>query len=453
MNRQFSDFRHLNYYQVIVYALIIPLVLISYLVSYVDILVIMPYVFVAILIFIVVSNYYSGLYLNSTYSLFIIAFSLFIGGRFFAYLFNYNIKLYEMDFFVYYNLESLDALKLMTYLVIGIISLDLGYKVARLSNKVFPDIKINHEWMRNFSIFSLCLAPLFMIETVFQIRDAISGGYLSSKLWQTKAYSFPLSSLAQTIFGICFGYSMAFGYKRKVFIAIFIFGVIGSLLVGARGPIITALLLYLWIKGNNGQKRINVLKLFSLGLIVVVSVSYFIQMYSFRTNEEKFEFDFFIFLADFLYNQGISVMVFDVSMKVTDYPILAYFQSLFPGASALASLIFPVEYYMTGFQHYMARELDPDLFSLGFGLDWTLFSDFYVFGGEIILGFAIVGFLFGYLLSVLQNSSHLEFWSILLFALFTRIMFLPRSSLSVIFPFIFYFFIFVFLFPRLRIFK
>ncbi|MCS0097224.1 O-antigen polysaccharide polymerase Wzy family protein, partial [Vibrio cholerae] len=326
---------------------------------------------------------------------------------------------------------------LMTYLVIGIISLDLGYKVARLSNKVFPDIKINHEWMRNFSIFSLCLAPLFMIETVFQIRDAISGGYLSSKLWQTKAYSFPLSSLAQTIFGICFGYSMAFGYKRKVFIAIFIFGVIGSLLVGARGPIITALLLYLWIKGNNGQKRINVLKLFSLGLIVVVSVSYFIQMYSFRTNEEKFEFDFFIFLADFLYNQGISVMVFDVSMKVTDYPILAYFQSLFPGASALASLIFPVEYYMTGFQHYMARELDPDLFSLGFGLDWTLFSDFYVFGGESILGFAIVGFLFGYLLSVLQNSSHLEFWSILLFALFTRIMFLPRSSLSVIFPFIF----------------
>ncbi|GKQ75956.1 hypothetical protein KAM447_24640 [Aeromonas caviae] len=450
MNSQPSYFRHLLFYQLIVYILVLPIFLISYLISYVDILWAMPYIFVAVLIFILVGNYYSGLYLNSTYSLFIIAFSLFIGGRFFAYLFNDRLNLYEMDFFAYYNLKPIDALNLMTYLVTGIISLDLGYKVARISNKAFPDIGINHQWMRKLSIFSLFLAPLFMIETVLQVRDAISGGYLSSKLWQTQSYSFPLSSLAQTIFGICFGYSMVFGFKRTIFIVIFIFGVIGSLLVGARGPIMTALLLYIWIKGSNGQKRVSLFKVFSIGLIVMVSVSYFIQMYSFRSNEEDFESDIFMFLADFLYDQGISVMVFDVSMKVTDYPILAYFQSFIPGSSALASLMFPVEYYMTGFQHYMARELDPDLFSLGFGLDWTLFSDFYVFGGENILGFSIIGFLFGYSLSVLQNSSKLDFWIILLFSLFTRIMFLPRSSVSVIFPFICYFFIFVFLFPRLR---
>ncbi|MDA6078111.1 hypothetical protein O0544_23540 [Edwardsiella anguillarum] len=92
----------------------------------------------------------------------------------------------------------------------------------------------------------------------------------------------------------------------------------------------------------------------------------------------------------------------------------------------------------------MAKTLDESLFARGFGLDWTLMSDFYVFGGRNILGFSFLAFSFGLLLSTLQNASKNLFWLVLLTAIFTRLVFLPRSSLVIISPFCFYFLFFVF---------
>lgn len=450
MSPNLSINRFFYSYQVVIYILVIPLLIAAYVFEYTPSLQFLPYMFVSLIFFILLGNHFSGLYLNSTYSLFLISFSTFIGGRFFAYIFDNSLPLFDMHFFVSYISSESEALQLMTYLIVGVCFLDLGFKLARITNHSFGAVNIDHSWMKKLCILSLLLSPLFSFEMLMNIKDAITGGYLSSKLWQTKSYSFPLSSLAQTLFGISFGYAMLFNYQRKLFMAIFISSVLGSLVIGARGPVISALLLYLWATGKNGTRKLNVIKIGLIGLTIMISVSYFIQLYSFRSNGEDFESDLAKFLVDFVYEQGISVMVFDVSMKVSNYPWLAYFQTFLPGSSALASIFIPVEYYMTGFQHYMARELDPILFSAGYGLDWTLFSDFFVIGGENIIGFSLGAFAFGYFLSVLQNSTTNYFWLILLYSLFTRLMFLPRSSLSTIVPFLIYFFVFVFVIPRIR---
>ncbi|MFA0062719.1 O-antigen polysaccharide polymerase Wzy [Vibrio breoganii] len=441
---------YIIWFQIIFYFLVIPCAVCVYVFEYTPAVEVMPYCFVFILVYALSTNYFIGLHLNSTYSLFLVSFGVFIGGRYFAYLLDNSLLLFDMHFFISYNLNNIEAIELMSYLILGVCFLDIGYKSAMLSGKTFSNISIDHDWMRKFCILSLLLSPIFIVEMLMSLKGALSGGYLTSKLYQAQSYNFPLSSLAQTIFGIAFGYSMVFNYRKKVFIAILIYVMLSSLLIGARGPIITGMFLYIWMKGKNGEQKVGVIKILSLGLLAIVAISYFIQMYSFRANGEGFDIELGNYITHFIYEQGISVMVFDVSMKVDDYPILAYFQTFIPGASALASIFFPVEYYMTGFQHYMARALDPDLFNAGFGLDWTLFSDFYVFGGENLLGFCIVAFGFGALLAFLQNSTIHGFWLVLLFSLFTRLMFLPRSSLSTIFPFVIYFCVFVVLIPRLR---
>lgn len=442
---------YLIWFQFIIYILLSLCTFSAYLFSYTDATVILPFMFVGLILFIICLNALSGIYLNSLYSLFLVSLLLFFGGRFFSIFLGNQKFTYELDFFVYYQSDQLAILKLGCYLVLGIIFLDLGYRTISLKRVTLPPIPVYHNWSKVFCLIALLMSPIFIIELIFSAKDAFVGGYLSSKEWQTQSYNFPLSSLAQTLFGIAFGYSIVCGKYKKVYLFIYFFIAAVSALIGARGPFMIAMLFALWMHGDFGNKKINVIKLASVSLVAIVGISYFIQIYSYRSNGLEFETDLIAFLSDFFYDQGVSMMVFDVSMQVTDYPWLSYFQSFFPGSSAIAALFVDVEYYMSGFQHYMAKSLNPELFSYGYGLDWTLFSDFYVFGGENLLGYCIMAYIFGCSFSLLNNSRNIEFWLILTCSIFSRLIFLPRSSFSILFPFIIYYLFFLYLMPRLKL--
>ena len=405
-----------------------------------------PYVVVFLISTILVTNHFSGIYYTSTYSLFLSSFSLFICGRFFAYILNHDLSLYNMIFFENYTLDSLGSLKLITYLILGVCFLDLGYKLSFHKRISFITIGLNHNWMRKLCLFTLIVSPVMLLDMVGNIGSAMHHHYLSTKLWQTRNYSFPMVSLIQTLFYIGFGYSMAFSYKKVWFISILLFMVISSLFIGARGPIATMILFVIWFFGKNGTVKFSFKRTIAIAVTLLLSIfllTLFIKFFSFRSIYKKEDIALLSLLAKFLYEQGISLMVFDLSMKVENYPVLAYLQTIFPGASAIASLFGPVPVYSTGFAHALAHSLNPKLFSQGLGTDWTLFSDFYVFGGKSLTGFSIIAFLFGMGMSTLQNSTNKDFWYVLLVALFMRLMFLPRSTLSSIIPFTIYFFIFV----------
>lgn len=446
MSRDIS--RVFVFYQILISIGVLILVLLSYSIDYLPLLDVYPYVFLIFMMFLLIWNNFSGIYFSSTYSIFLVTFSLFMGGRLIAGVLQPSLNIYDMDFFVTYTLTPQAALVLMTYMMAGVIFIDLGYKISLLSNYHFPILKIKHLYAEKLAVVALLLSPIWVIKLLLNVKEALAGGYLASKTWQTASYTFPLSSLAETIFALSFGYSMVCNFKKTYFLILFLFMVISSTLIGARGPILSALCLYIWWIGKNGTKKVNIGLILILLFSMIFAVSLFNQLYSFRSTGQSLSPDFII---KFFYSQGISLMVFDVSMKIDNYPILAYFQSIFPGASAVASLFTDVDYAMTGFQHYLAKTLDPKLFMQGYGLDWTLLSDFYVFGGENIIGFSICALLFGFFLSTLQNSSKCEFWYVFLFSVMTRLVFLPRSSLSIIFPFLFYFMFLYWLLPRLKV--
>ncbi|AGH73262.1 O-antigen polysaccharide polymerase Wzy [Edwardsiella piscicida] len=401
---------------------------------------------------ILLCNFICKLYINSTYSLFLVTFSLFICGRFFIVFIENGVNIFSLSFFANYTLNDYDSVTLILYVLIFLFSMDLGYKLALFGNLTLNPISVDKKWMEYFCIGALLLSPLFLFEMFFTVLDAAHSGYLESKLWQNKAYSFPLSSLAQTIFSIGFSYSLVVGYRRKLFLTIYILMIIASTVIGARGPLLMGLFLLIWLVGKNGTRNLGVFRFLTISLLAVILLSFFIQIVSYRGSGSFSDFSLGSFLSKFLFSQGVSLMVFDISTKVENYPILSYFQTVFPGASAIASMFIHVEYYMTGFQHYMAKTLNESLFSRGFGLDWTLMSDFYVFGGRNIFGFTFLSFFFGVIFCALQNSSKNLFWLIFLTGIFTRLMFLPRSSLSTILPFCFYFVFFVVIIPKLRLF-
>ncbi|WP_392398399.1 O-antigen polysaccharide polymerase Wzy [Edwardsiella piscicida] len=439
------------FFQLIIYVLMIPVLFFLFFQHDGSELRLLELALPLFIICIFISNFVCKIYINSTYCLFLIAFSLFICGRFFIAFIGGDVNVFSMNFFVNYTLNDYDAVTLTLYIFVFLCSMDFGYKIAFFSNLSFKPIALDDQWMRRLCNVALLLSPLFLIELMSTVLDAIRGGYLASKLWQDKAYSLPLSSLAQTIFAIGFSYAIVVGYRKKWFVGIYITTIICSTVIGARGPLLVSLLLLVWLIGRNGAKNLGVLRFLTISLISVILLSAFIQIMSYRGSGSFSDFSLVKFLSTFLFNQGVSLMVFDLSTKVSNYPILSYFQTIFPGASAITSIFIPVEYYMTGFQHYMAKTLDESLFARGFGLDWTLISDFYVFGGRNILGFSLLAFSFGLLLSTLQNASKNLFWLVLLTAIFTRLVFLPRSSLVIISPFCFYFLFFVFLMPKIKL--
>ncbi|EMF0715998.1 O-antigen polysaccharide polymerase Wzy [Citrobacter freundii] len=437
--------------QILFYLLFIPVLWFMYLQDLTGSLYLFEFMVIVLLCSIFIFNYMCGIYINSLYSLFLITFTLFICGRVISHILSHSVNAYSLDFFALYTLNEKDAIKLLIYVLLFLCALDLGYKFSFSKKITLPACELNEDWCKKFCMFALMLSPIYLFELTLSAKEAFTGGYLSSKLWQAQGYSFPLSSLAQTFFNIGLAYAIATGFKRKLYIAIYIYIILCATLIGARGPIVSGFLFLIWLWGGGGKRDIGIIKLGLLGVGVIFCVSFFIQMFSFRADGNNFDVSLMKFISDFLYNQGISLMVFDASTKVTDYPVLAYFQNFIPGISAIASLFYPVDYVSSGFQYYMSNILDPILFSQGFGLDWTLLSDLYVFGGQNIIGYTLLAFLFGFLMSSLQNSTTKIFWYVFTVAIFTRLIFLPRSTFSSLFPFCMYFFILIYFLPRFKI--
>ncbi|MBF9001173.1 O-antigen polysaccharide polymerase Wzy [Vibrio nitrifigilis] len=448
-----SRVAYINKFQILINLLIILFALINYNYDFVSNIGLMPYLIVLLIFSLFFSNYKSDINITSAYSFFIFSVSIFILGRFFSYVFSPDEKLYEMSFFVKYKLNDEGALKLTTYVVTAIAFLDIGYRLGKLKNYNFRKIEIDHLWMKKLCKLCLISSPIILYDVISNVFLACESDYLSTKLWQVGDYSIHIDSLIKTIFYICFSYSVTFGYKRKTFIVIFIFMTFSSLYIGARGPIATAALFLIWMLFDCGKSKINCKKLFFTSVFfvfILIFIILFIKYFSARAIYSDSTQSLLTLASGFFYQQGLSLMVFDLSMKIEHYPILAYIQSFIPGSSAIMSLFHPVEYYETSFSHALAHQLNPQLFNSGFGTDWTLFSDFYVFGGMNLVGFCVVALGFGALFSILQNSSEKSsFWYLLLVALFMRLIFLPRSTLTSIIPFSIYLYLFVIVFPKI----
>ena len=109
--------------------------------------------------------------------------------------------------------------------------------------------------------------------------------------------------------------------RFKVIIIFFIFVQLLTIISGSRGSFVSVILLSGWLflrEKRFSLKSIFLLTMFAISLVIFVNM---LLSFSSRSSEEGSVLEI---ITNNLNNQGISLMVFDLSTRTQDYPFLHF---------------------------------------------------------------------------------------------------------------------------------
>lgn len=405
-------------------------------------------VFIGYVFFVYIFRYINKVNLVEIYSLFFVTTLMFMGGRFFAILLGYNLNpLFELDFFTYRLLNDKEKSILMFLLFLGLSSLEVGYYFSRLLFKPVDQrgsIKeLNSSLFLIFMIFMVFLYVLY--ETYTNINTVVSGGYLALFAdSQNSGYSYNFLNNIQTLMYALIGIVCIQKNKKIKNIYFLILGgyFLGIIFTGSRGSFVCFLLFLMWYFNDFGVKRVNLLKVFTIFLIIFLGLNTVYYMFTLRemSGDANDGLSFYQKLLQFLYDQGVSLFVFNESLYLSNYPIHQYFQNFFPGSTFVASLLNGgIQPENKSFVTYLNSQLNSQLFELGFGLGWAFFADAYRYSFNIIYLYCMFIILFSIFLNWLQLNVHKNRLVLVVSSsILIHVFFLPRGSLNTVFPLIFY---------------
>lgn len=368
---------------------------------------------------------------------------LFIGGRFWAELFDESHYLWKGTFFYDYNVDYNRQKTLLTFILAFSYMLYWGYKIGynkRVQESItvlseVSQIKMNGILKTSFYI----LGPLSLFTSTGALIEALQGGYLTLYESQNSEFSGG-AGLLNTLQLVFFGLSWTYGDSniKRNYMILYIINAFILIIIGTRGTFGALLLFLLWLYYK--RTNANVLKILSYG---VLSLSVLLVVFHFSIRAENMGNNndgLNTIVSNFFYDQGISLMVFDSSRDL-DYPWIPYFNSFIPGSATIYRLVsgdtFPS--YEATFAAYVSHTLNPSLFENGNGLGWTFLGDLYLFSGKNIILFTILSGLFGYLWGRVEKKSYyLPIYRIILFATFLKLLVLPRAGLNTFFTVIVY---------------
>ena len=383
--------------------------------------------------------------LIGVYSLFYLTTVLFMCGRFLSLFLGYDERpIFELDFFTYHLLSDYEKTHLMYYLLIGLISMELGLYISRVFFK-----QVGGE----FKPLNIKLWPILLVLSiivVFQTEDlvtrlmlAASGGYLELfKESQNSSYSFNFMGIVTSLMMGSVGVFCVLKQKKITTIFIFFLAIyfLIAMISGSRGGFICFLLFLLWYLNDFGTKKINTIKLGFYFLSILLFLNTVFYMITFRSVDEVGDSSFFSKIGGFFYDQGVTLLVFNESMYLTGYPINQYFQNFIPGSTFFYSLLFgPITLENKTFVTYLNYNLNPEMFSAGFGLGWAFFADAYRYSFGVIFIYIAFITLFCVFLNWLQmNIFRSTLITVITTSIIIHILFLPRNTLATVFPLIFY---------------
>lgn len=393
-------------------------------------------------------RYACNISLATIFSLFYMTSILFLGGRFLAIFLGFSGSLFEVDFFGSRFLGVHEASNLMFYLFSGFISLEIGLYLSLLILKRNVGQPIELKLNKFILYLFLVIFAAYAFYSVQQgLLSVMSGGYLALYGEQGGDYGFDITSIIKTLFTASVGAFLVQDDKRVRNILLGILGVyyFGQFIMGLRGGFICYLLLLFWYNADYGLKKVNVVKVLTLMVGIFVFLTAIFNLVSFRgevgseTLSDK--------VLGLLYTQGVTLMVFNDSMNVGNYPIVPYFQNFIPGVSFIfSSLGYGVNTYDVNFGQFLSYTLDPVLFKMGYGLGWSLFSDAHVYSFGNIVWFSVFIVLFSIFINYLQNNVNKNvFFKVIMTSSVIPLCFLPRAGLNSVFPLMFYTAIFLFI--------
>lgn len=376
--------------------------------------------------------------------LFQLTYSLFIGGRFFSYLLDVesNYDIFQPSFFFEYYVDLDRKLETYSYALYFVIFSVLGYSLTRNNCRIRPilNIEINDDLKRRIENIGKILFPFFCVyllyDTISMYRVAVGGGgYTSLYADQVNDYSSFGGSFIPNLILFFFAYSFTYSNRKMQYgyLMLYLLNSMIRLMIGTRGGIGALFLLIIWIYSFTHKislKKLCFFVFFSLFLLL------YLFSFSVRTADAGTSFTFSALLeliSNFIYSNGGTLMVFDVSRLIDDYPIVAYFQTFIPGSTFVGGLLgnslAPQD---CSFAAHMCYELNPALFLSGFGLGWSILCDIYLFSYNSLLLYILLSLGIGILVGLLESfSERYRLYKYITFYIFTTVMLIPRGGLLV----------------------
>lgn len=417
------------------------------------------FLYIAVLLLSIISIWFYSHNKIGIFIMFMLSFSVFIGGRFIANVLGYEGDVFSPTSFYDYSVGYLRKRDLFLYVIAFVVFSTLGYCLY-ICRMIKPMIVLSSSAIFSLKIrrVSSLLFPLFCIlilkHAYSTLVVALSGGYLSLFMDQVEEYS-PGGKFMDVIIYFFLSISIVFGdvSLKKKYLVLFFVNSLVDLFIGTRTAMASLFLFLIWIYSLEHKVNIKKLIVYSfLSLIILLYLfSYSIRVEEFDLSSYSFT-DVFDTVVFFFYQNGVSLMVFDASRLIDSYPAIAYFQTFIPGATWFWGLfgnsMLPQD---ISFSYHLCHELNPSLFNEGFGLGWTVLSDLYLLScqGNPIL-FVILSLLVGVMLALLDNlSAKYSFYLFISVFIFMKCMILPRSSLAAVIPLFCYGYVLYFVMKQL----
>ena len=374
---------------------------------------------------------------------YLLGFSLFIGGRFIANIFGVD-ETFCFEFGYAYCLSYTEKFRTVLLVNLSLIFFCFGY----LNNAVVKKIKFINDLKGDYKNNNLIKPKFFLIlilalfsggyvffNTILSVQKSISGGYLSLYQGQIEAYTSPILLMITLFFNalvaLFFAYKDSINKKTYYLILILFFSnLFLSVLAGGRAGFFTALLMLLWL--YLGKNKISLIKILFLPFIlfIMMSVNKIASLSGARLAEttntlyEKI-------IIDIFYGQGITMMVFSLGSMRNDYPFLAYLKTIIPGSQIIASLFSDIYQYEISFSQYLMYKISPNAFYEGYGLGWSLLGDFYAFSFGFIIIFIIYNYIWGKIIFLISSLIDKNiFYNGLYFCFLSYLFIINRSSIS-----------------------
>ncbi|MCO8074283.1 oligosaccharide repeat unit polymerase [Acinetobacter lwoffii] len=391
-------------------------------------------------------------------SIYLVGFLLFICGRFIYNIF-FPDNAFCIEFGFVYCLDNNEKIKSAILINLSLIFFTYGF----LNNK-YNKIKKNtvfFEANKNTLLIISCIGlffGLFSLNNSYKlILSAINNGYLSIYSEQDGIYSTPISLIVFTFFvailaiQYCFKnkyYFCLIFYRLSLFIYLVI--MISSIFQGSRSSFISGLIFILWIYLDNKKINLKNIMFGSLILFFMFFANDLASLSGARDASSNKQDIFNIILEDMLYNQGITMMVFNMGVLNNEFPFLAYLKVILPGIQIFYSFFDNINNSHLTFSSFLLYKLEPVTLSQGFGLGWSLLGDFYAFSFGFLPLFLFYNYYWGKIIyRISERCNDSVYYKGLFICFLTQIFMISRSSISILWALIIFYSIF-YLLGRLR---
>lgn len=349
-------------------------------------------------------------------SIFLIGFLVFFLGRFVAFLLDPSLydKLFCTDFIFNYCSSSTD----INFLIFLLNLILVAFSMAFLS-KVNISRDVNYLDGNNifinknkkcliYSLFFLSLGISFY-HRLESIAMAISGGYMALYANQAESYETPFVMLlnVSATCSLALLYSLRKNLNSKIFgvaVGLYILNLLIGITTGSRAAFIGGLILLIWMIFRNRRVK-KIFYLFGIGICILVisGLNWLASLSGARAFGESS--NLLETVSETIYSQGITLMVFNSSIHTEGFSILGAIKTIIPGIQAIFPLFGITQRHEFDWSSYMTFTENKNAYQDGFGLGWSIYSDFYIFSLGFLPLFYLFIYLFGRLIVNLSKSS------------------------------------------------